>query len=196
MGKKHGINDAIKVTLFDVIRKRRWLELLSDYDCEIHYHPRKANVMADALSRKERIKPLQVRALVMTIGLNLLAEAINEENVKEENLHGMNKVFETRLNETLCIKKRSWLPRLRGLRDLIMHELHKSKYSIHPESDKLYHDLKRLYSWPNMKAKITTYVCKCLTCLKVKVAYQKPSGYWYNQRYRNGSGRRSPWIFS
>nr|GFA29828.1 hypothetical protein [Tanacetum cinerariifolium] len=133
MGKKHGINDAIKVTLFDVIRKHRWLEFLSDYDCEIHYHPGKANVMADALT-----------------------EAINEENVKEENLRGMNKVFETRPDETLCIKKRSWLPRLRGLRDLIMHESHKSKYSIHPKSDKLYHDLKRLYSWPNMKAEITT----------------------------------------
>ncbi|GKE57829.1 putative reverse transcriptase domain-containing protein [Tanacetum coccineum] len=53
------------------MRQRRWLELLSDYDCEIHYHPRKANVVADALSRKERIKPLRVRALVMTIGLDL-----------------------------------------------------------------------------------------------------------------------------
>nr|GFC39287.1 putative reverse transcriptase domain-containing protein [Tanacetum cinerariifolium] len=53
------------------MRKRRWLELLSDYDCEIRYHPGKANVVADALSQKERRKPLQVRALVMTIGLNL-----------------------------------------------------------------------------------------------------------------------------
>ncbi|GKC25842.1 putative reverse transcriptase domain-containing protein, partial [Tanacetum coccineum] len=55
------------------MRQRRWLELLSDYDCEIRYHPGKANVVADALSLKEQIKPLRVRALVMTIGLNLLA---------------------------------------------------------------------------------------------------------------------------
>ncbi|GJS74747.1 hypothetical protein Tco_0707588 [Tanacetum coccineum] len=87
-------------------------ELLSDYDCEIRYHPRKANVVADALNRKERIKPLRVRALVMTIDLNLLvqilnaqAEAMKEENVKEENLRGMNKEFETRPDGTLCIEK-------------------------------------------------------------------------------------------
>nr|GFB74000.1 reverse transcriptase domain-containing protein [Tanacetum cinerariifolium] len=61
-------------------------------------------------------------------------------------------------------------------RALIMHESHKSKYSIHPGSDKMYQDLKRLYWWPNMKAKIATYVSKCLTCAKVKIEYQKPSG--------------------
>ncbi|GJS51062.1 putative reverse transcriptase domain-containing protein [Tanacetum coccineum] len=145
--------------------------------------PGEANMVADALSRKDRIKPLQVRALVMTIGLNLLvqilnaqAEAMKEEIVKEENLRGINKEFETRPDRTLCIEKRSWLPRLGGLRDLIMHESHKSKYSIHPGSDKMYHDLKKLYWWPNMKAEIVTYVSKYLTCSKVKAEYQKPSG--------------------
>ncbi|GKB88733.1 reverse transcriptase domain-containing protein [Tanacetum coccineum] len=62
------------------------------------------------------------------------------------------------------------------LRALIMHESHKSKYSIHPRSDKMYQDLKKLYWWPNMKAEIATYVSKCLTCAKVKIEYQKPSG--------------------
>ncbi|GKF93373.1 putative reverse transcriptase domain-containing protein, partial [Tanacetum coccineum] len=89
--------------------------------------------------------------------LNAQAKAIKEENVKEENLHGMNKEFKTRLDGTLCIEKRSWLPRFRGLRDLIMHELHKSKNSIHLGSDKMYHDLKKLYWWPKMKAEIATY---------------------------------------
>ncbi|GKD65925.1 putative reverse transcriptase domain-containing protein [Tanacetum coccineum] len=101
---------------------------------------------------------------------------MKEENVKEENLYGMNKNFETRPDRILCIKKQSWLPLLGGLRDLIMHESHKSKYSIHPGSNKMYQDLKKLYWWPNMKADIATYIIKCLTCLKVKAGHQKPSG--------------------
>ncbi|GJS77831.1 putative reverse transcriptase domain-containing protein [Tanacetum coccineum] len=78
------------------MRQRRWLELLSDYDCEIRYHPGKANVVADALSRKERIKPLRVRAIVMTIGLDLpnqileaQTEARKPKNIKSEDVGGM-----------------------------------------------------------------------------------------------------------
>ncbi|GJS29975.1 putative reverse transcriptase domain-containing protein [Tanacetum coccineum] len=120
---------------------------------------------------------------VMTIDLNLpsqilnaQAKAMKEENVLEENLHGMNKEFKTRPDGTLCIKKQSWVPRFGGLRDLIMNESYKSKYSIHPGSDKMYQDLKKLYWWPNMKAEIATYVSKCLTCAKLKAEYQKPPG--------------------
>ncbi|GJY86983.1 putative reverse transcriptase domain-containing protein [Tanacetum coccineum] len=165
------------------MRQRRWLELLADYDCEIRYHPGKANVIADALSRKERIKPLRVRSLVMTIHLKLPSqilkaqtEAIKEENIKAKNLRGMDKAFEIRPDGTRCIKNQSWLPLFGNLRDLIMHESHKSKYSIHPGSDKMYQDLKKLYWWPNMKAIIAEYVGKCLTCSRVKAECQKPSG--------------------
>nr|GEW26468.1 putative reverse transcriptase domain-containing protein [Tanacetum cinerariifolium] len=112
----------------------------------------KANVVADALSRKERIKPLRVRALVMNIVLNLPSqifeaqqEAVKTENIEAEDIGGMLKKLE-------------------------------SKYSIHPGSDKMYHDMKRLYWWPNMKADVATYVSKCLTCAKVKAEHQKPSG--------------------
>ncbi|GKD31299.1 hypothetical protein Tco_1242077 [Tanacetum coccineum] len=133
------------------MRQRRWLELLADYDCEICYHPRKANIVADALSRKKQIKPLRVRALILTVHPKLPSqileaqnEALKEENVKNENLRGMDKSFEIRPDGTRCIKNRSWLPLFGGLRDLIMHESHKSKYSIHPSSDKMYHDLKKL----------------------------------------------------
>ncbi|GJU50058.1 putative reverse transcriptase domain-containing protein [Tanacetum coccineum] len=117
---------------------------------KIRYHPGKAIVVADALSRKERIKPLRVRAL------------------------GMIKKLEPRANETLC--NRSCILCLGELRALIMHKSHKSKYSIHPRSDKMYHDLKKLYWWPNMKAEIATYDSKCLTYTKVKAECQKPSG--------------------
>nr|GEV03229.1 reverse transcriptase domain-containing protein [Tanacetum cinerariifolium] len=70
----------------------------------------------------------------------------------------------------------SWLPCYGELRNLIMHESHKSKYSVHPGSDKMYQDMKLLYWSPNMKADIATYVSKCLTYLKVKAEHQKPSG--------------------
>ncbi|GJR27928.1 putative reverse transcriptase domain-containing protein [Tanacetum coccineum] len=165
------------------MRQHRWLEFLSDYDCEIHYHPRKANVVADALSRKERLKPLRVRALVLTISLNLpvkileaQVEARKEENYGTEDLCGMIKKLEPRADGTLCLNGRSWIPCFGDLRELIMHESHKSKYSVHPGSDKMYQDLKKLYWWPNMKAEIATYVSKCLTCAKVKAECQKPSG--------------------
>ncbi|GJU20947.1 putative reverse transcriptase domain-containing protein, partial [Tanacetum coccineum] len=171
------------------MRQHRWLELLSDYDCEIRYHPRKANVVADALSRKERNKPLRVRALVMTIGLNLpkqileaQIEAQKPENLKNKDVGGMirkdipKEKLEPRADGTLCLNGRSWLPCYGDLRTVIMHESHKSKYSIHPGSDKMYQDMKKLYWWPNMKADIATYVSKCLTCAKVKAEHQRPSG--------------------
>nr|GFB97582.1 retrotransposon protein, putative, Ty3-gypsy subclass [Tanacetum cinerariifolium] len=74
--------------------------------------------------------------------------------------------LEPRADGTLCLNGRSWLPCYGDLRTVIMHESHKSKYSIHPGSDKMYQDMKKLYWWPNMKADIATYVSKCLTCAK------------------------------
>ncbi|GJY25533.1 retrotransposon protein, putative, ty3-gypsy subclass [Tanacetum coccineum] len=116
------------------MRQRRWLELLSDYDCKLRYHPGKANVI-----------------------LNAQVEARKEENYETEDLCGMIKNLEPRADGTLCLKNRSWIPCFGNLRALIMHESHKSKYSIHPGSDKMYQDLKKLYWWPNMKAEIATY---------------------------------------
>ncbi|GJY34479.1 putative reverse transcriptase domain-containing protein [Tanacetum coccineum] len=144
------------------MRQRRGLELLSDYDCELRYHPIKANVVADALSQKSRPKPLRV-------------EARKEENYRTEDLCGMIKNLELQADRTLCLKNISWIPCFGNLRALIMHESHKSKYSIHLGSNKMYQDLKKLYWWPKMKTKIATYVSKCITCAKVKAEYQKPS---------------------
>ncbi|GKE54542.1 putative reverse transcriptase domain-containing protein, partial [Tanacetum coccineum] len=171
------------------MRQRRWLEFFSDYDCDIRYHPGKANVVVDALSRKERSRPLRVQALVMKMGLNLpkkileaQIEALKPKNLSAEDVGGMlrkdllKEKLEPRADGTLCLNNRSWVPCFGDLRTLIMHESHKSKYSIHPGSDKMYQDLKQLYWWPNMKANIATYVSKCLTCSKVKAKHQKPSG--------------------
>nr|GEV06001.1 putative reverse transcriptase domain-containing protein [Tanacetum cinerariifolium] len=150
------------------MRQRRWLGLLSDYDCEIRYHPGKAN---------ERIKPLKDHALVMTIGLDLprqileaQAEAMKPENLKSEDVGGMlienskdpekprKEKLEPHADGTLCLNNISWLPCYGELRTLIIHESHKSNYSVHPGSDKMYQDMKLLYWWPNMKADIATYV--------------------------------------
>nr|GFA41844.1 putative reverse transcriptase domain-containing protein [Tanacetum cinerariifolium] len=118
------------------MRQRRWIELLSDYDCEMRYHPART-------------------------------EAMKEENIKAENLGRLLKpIFEIHSNGIRYFKGRLWLPLFGGIRDMVMHESHKSKYSIHPGSDKMYQDLKKLYWWPNMKADIATFVSKCLTSAK------------------------------
>ncbi|GJU06244.1 putative reverse transcriptase domain-containing protein [Tanacetum coccineum] len=143
------------------IPKRRWLELLNDYDCEIRYHPGKANIVTDDLSRKEQnnIKNEDVRGMLL-------------ENSKDPKKFRTEKWNLQRTNELYAFPMAGVVGHVYGdLRTVIMHESHKSKYSIHPGSDKMYQDMKKLYWWPN----IATYVSKCLTCAKVKAEHQRPS---------------------
>ncbi|GKA28042.1 putative nucleotidyltransferase, ribonuclease H, partial [Tanacetum coccineum] len=142
------------------MRQRRWIKLFSDYECEIRYHSGKANVVADALSRKERVKPKRVRAMAMTIqsgvkGMILAAqgEAFNQENVLAKRLHGLDQQMERKGDGSLYFMDRIWVPLVGGVRTVIMDEAHKSR----------------------MKRDIATYVSECLTCAKVKAKHQMPS---------------------
>nr|GEW41419.1 putative reverse transcriptase domain, ribonuclease H-like domain, aspartic peptidase domain protein [Tanacetum cinerariifolium] len=119
------------------MRQRRWIELLSDYDCVIRYHPGKANIVAGALSRKDK-EPIRVCALVVTVynNLHVQIQSAQVETCKEENIG-----VERFIGEGSHLKL-----------DLMI------KYFIHLGSDKMYHDLKKLYWWPNMKADIATSV--------------------------------------
>ncbi|KAI3717497.1 hypothetical protein L1987_69148 [Smallanthus sonchifolius] len=165
------------------MRQRRWVELLSDYDCEIRYHPGKANVVADALSRKDRIKPSHIRAMGMIVQTSLKAmvlqaqkEVLAKGELKQQLDCGAEKHLEPKSDEILYFMGRMWIPDSQPLLKLILDEAHKTRYSIHPGADKMYHDLKEFYWWPGMKKDIALFVSKCLTCLKVKAEHQKPSG--------------------
>ncbi|GJW03331.1 putative reverse transcriptase domain-containing protein [Tanacetum coccineum] len=134
------------------MRQRRWIKLFSDYECENRYHHGKANVVANALSRKERVKPRRVRAMAMTIQsgvkemiLAAQSKAFKQENVLAERLHGL-------------------------------YEQMERKYSMYLGADKMYHDLRDMYWWLGMKRDIAIYVSKCLTCAKMKAEHQRPLG--------------------
>nr|GEX73177.1 putative reverse transcriptase domain-containing protein [Tanacetum cinerariifolium] len=160
----------------------------------------KANVVADALSMKDK-EPIRVRALAVTVHnslpeqtRNAKIKACNEENFGAEGFLGKGEPFKIRSDGTKCLKGRVWFPLCGGLRDLIMLESHKSKYSIHPGLNKMYHDMKNLYWWPNMKADIAIYVSKCLTYAKVKAEHQKSSGLLQQLEIRVWKWERLQWI--
>ncbi|GKC38288.1 putative reverse transcriptase domain-containing protein [Tanacetum coccineum] len=165
------------------MRQRRWIELFNDYECEINYHPGKVNVVANALSRKERVKPRRVRAMAMIIqsgirGMILVAqgEAFKQENVLAERLHVLDQQMEKREDRSLYFLDRIWVSLLGGVRTIIIDEAHKTRYFVHPEADKMYHDLRDMYWWPGMKRDIAIYFSKYLTCSKVKAEHQRTSG--------------------
>ncbi|GJW06063.1 putative reverse transcriptase domain-containing protein [Tanacetum coccineum] len=159
------------------------IELFSDYDCEIRYHPGKANVVVDALSRKERIKPKRVRAMNMTIQSSIKDKILAAQNeaseavdAPAEMLRGLDEQMEHSSDGTLYYLDRIWVPLKGDVRTLLMDEAHKSKYLVHPGADKMYYDLRDMYWCTGIKKDIALYVSKCLTCLKIKAEHQRPSG--------------------
>nr|GEW44568.1 putative reverse transcriptase domain-containing protein [Tanacetum cinerariifolium] len=136
------------------MQQRRWIELFSNYDCEIRYHLDKANVVADALSRKER-------------------EVVDESVGRQK---GLDEMIEQRSEMTLYYLDQIWVPLKGNVRALIIDEAHKSMYFVYPGADKMYYNLRDRYWWSGIKKDMVVYVSKCLTCLEVKAEHQTPSG--------------------
>ncbi|GJS97560.1 putative reverse transcriptase domain-containing protein [Tanacetum coccineum] len=143
----------------------------------------KANLVADALSNKEWMKPRQTQAISMKIHSNIKnrileaqSEASKNVNTSTEMLRALDKQSERLDNNGLYFVERIWVPVYGNLRTLIMNKAYTTKYSVHPGADKMYYDLRDLYWWPRMKKDIALYVSMCLTCSKVKAEHQKPSG--------------------
>nr|GEV14592.1 putative reverse transcriptase domain-containing protein [Tanacetum cinerariifolium] len=147
-----------------------FLGLASDYDCQICYHPGKVNVVADALSRKERVNPKRVRAMNMTLQSSIkdrILAAQKEACDKSAWLQkGLYEMVKRRSDGALYYLDRIWVPLKGDVRTLIMDKAYKLKYSVHPGADKMYYDLRDMYWWLGMKKDIAVYTSKCLTCLK------------------------------
>nr|GEU33847.1 hypothetical protein [Tanacetum cinerariifolium] len=155
---------------------RRWIELFSDYDCEIRYHPSKANVVADALSRKERVKPRRVRAMNMILQSSIKDRILAAQKEVVDVIAGLQKGLDEMIEQisdgTLYYLDRIWVPLKGDVRTLIMDEAHNSNYSVHPGADKMYYDLRDRYWWPIMKNDMLTINARALgTRLDMSTTY-------------------------
>jgi hypothetical protein len=182
------------------MRQRRWLELIKDYELEVRYHPGKANVVADALSRKAHcnylpaVRPtgeeFSTRVLPDLSLYNVtLTPLLREEIIAAQKNDGVAHLkrrlaegdpqvscFHEDVEGTLWFNDRIVVPKKDELRRKILDEAHTSKYSIHPSSTKMYQDLRAQFWWTRMKRETARYVSECDTCRKVKADYMKPGG--------------------
>ncbi|KAL1193292.1 hypothetical protein V5N11_016119 [Cardamine amara subsp. amara] len=184
------------------LRQRRWMEFVADYDLEIAYHPGKANLVADALSRKRVAKDTEkdMEGLIGMIGslrLNVLsdeteplglgaadqADLLSRVRIAQENDAHLVSVaqndkaeYQVSNNGTILVNGRVCVPSDKSLREEILREAHQSKLSIHPGTTKMYHDLKRYYHWNGMKRDVAEWVASCPVCQQVKAEHQVPGG--------------------
>ncbi|GJY42701.1 putative reverse transcriptase domain-containing protein [Tanacetum coccineum] len=137
---------------------------------------------APILSLPDGIKDFVVYCDASNQGLGCIlmqrgkSEAFKEEYAPAKRLHGLDQHMERKEDKSLYFMDRIWVQLVGGVRTIIMDEAHKTRYSVHPGADKMYHDLRDMYWWPGIKKDIATYVSKCLTCSKVKAEHQRPSG--------------------
>jgi hypothetical protein len=187
------------------MRQRRWLELIKDYELEIHYHPGKANVVAYALSRKSQVNMmvahpmpyelakefdrLSLRFLNSMRGVTVELEPTLEREIKEAQkndekiseirqliLEGRGKDFREDAEGMIWFKDRLYVPNVQSIQELILKEAHESPYSIHPRSEKMYQDLKKKFWWYGMKREIAEHVAICDSCQRIKAEHQRPTG--------------------
>ncbi|GJS63531.1 putative nucleotidyltransferase, ribonuclease H [Tanacetum coccineum] len=186
------------------MRQRRWLELLKDYDTNIQYHPGKANVVADALSRKsgmiagikveeEIIRDLERLDIELCVrgqsgfwaSLRVEPNLISQIKTAQKDdgeiwaiIQNIDQQTEFRVDDDGILWQGTKLcvPEDPTLREALMTEAHSSPFSIHPGSTKMYHDLKQHFWWSGMKRDVATFVSKCLTCQQVKIEHQRASG--------------------
>ncbi|GJV01904.1 retrotransposon protein, putative, ty3-gypsy subclass [Tanacetum coccineum] len=160
------------------MRQRRWLELLKDYDANIQYHPGKANVVANTLSRKNsRIMVCYIASLNIEPNLILrIKEAQKDDGelwVVLQNLKEGKKVeFLVYNHGVIWYGTRLCVPDDSSLREVVLTKAHSSPFSIHPSSTKMYRDLKQNFWWNGMKHDVARFVAKCLTCQQVKIEHQ------------------------
>jgi hypothetical protein len=183
------------------MRQRRWLEFIKDYELEVHYHPGKANVAADALSHKAHCNylpavcltgeesstsvlpdlPLFNITLTLTLNREIIAaqkNVVGMGHIKRRMQEGDPKVacFCEDAEGTLWFKNRLVVPNKEALKKKILDEAHTSRYSIQPGSTKMYHHLRQQSWWTRIKCEIAHYVSECDTCQKVKADYMKLGG--------------------
>ncbi|KAA0047130.1 reverse transcriptase [Cucumis melo var. makuwa] len=156
------------------MRQRRWLELVKDYDCEILYHPGKANVVADALSRK--LAQLTVQPTLRQRIID--AQGNDPYLVEKRGLAEAGQAVEFSLSSDggLLFERRLCVPSDSAVKTELLSQAHNSSFSMHPGSTKMYQDLKRVYWWRNMKREVAEFVSRCLVCQQVKAPRQKPAG--------------------
>jgi hypothetical protein len=187
------------------MRQRRWLELINDYELEIHYHPVKANVVADALSRKSQVNMLashpmsyelakkfdrlSLEFLNNTQGVIVELEPTLEQDIRKGQkdnekineirqliIAGKDPDFHEDTEGVVRFKDRLFVPDIKSIQELILKEAHETAYSIHPGREKMYQDLKKRFWWYGMKREIIEYVARCDSCQRIKAEHQRPAG--------------------
>jgi hypothetical protein len=186
------------------MRQWRWLELIKDYELEIHYHPGKANVVADALSRKSQVNMMVAHSMPYELakefdrlslgflntmwGVTVELEPTLEREIKEAQkndekineirqliLEGRGKDFREDAEGVVWFKDRLCVPNVQSTRELILKEADETAYSIHPRSEKMYQDLKKKFWWYGMKRETAEHMAICDSSQRIKAEHQKPA---------------------